>query len=212
MADVIGADEEASRELFGYGLGAVEEFARMLADEGELRGLIGPREVPRLWRRHIVNSAAVERFLPQAGKVADVGSGAGLPGIVLAIMRPELEFHLIEPMERRVAWLDEVVDALGLDNVTIHQKRAEELPKVLAFDVVTARAVAGLDKLLRFTVPLLAPGGRLLALKGRRVHDEVTEAKYVLKKLNAAVLAVHEVDALRDGDATFVAEIRRSQG
>src|SRR5699024_3177385 len=113
-------------------------------------------------RRHILNSAAVGSLLPASGTVADVGSGAGLPGIVLAIMRPDLEFDLIEPMERRADWLAEVIEALDLDNVTIHQVRAEELHKKRTYDVVTARAVAGMDKLLRFTVPLIGAGGRLL--------------------------------------------------
>ncbi len=182
----------------------------MLADEGELRGLIGPREVPRLWRRHILNSAAVGSLLPASGTVADVGSGAGLPGIVLAIMRPDLEFDLIEPMERRADWLAEVIEALDLDNVTIHQVRAEELHKKRTYDVVTARAVAGMDKLLRFTVPLIGAGGRLLALKGRRVYEEIEDAKYVLKKFRAEVVAVHEIDVLGDGDVTFVAEVQRA--
>src|SRR5690625_7840565 len=102
MPDIIGGTETASREIFGLGLAAAEEFGQMLADEGELRGLIGPREEPRLWRRHILNSAALGSLLPASGTVADVGSGAGLPGIVLASMRPDLEFDLIEPMERRV--------------------------------------------------------------------------------------------------------------
>src|SRR5690625_1549517 len=143
MPDIIAGTETASRETVGLRLAAAEEFGRMLADEAELRGLIGPREVPRLWRRHILNSAALGSLLPASGTVADVGSGAGLPGIVLAIMRPDLEFDLIEPMERRVEWLAEVVETLGLDSVTIHQVRAEELHKKRRYDVVTARAVAG---------------------------------------------------------------------
>lgn len=209
MPDLIGSDEEISREVFGLGFSAVEEFARMLVEQGELRGLIGPREVPRLWRRHILNSAVVERFLPTRGRVADIGSGAGLPGVVLAIMRPDIEFFLIEPMERRVDWLTEVVQGLDLDNVSILHKRAEELHNRETFDAVTARAVAGMDKLLRLAMPLVANGGRLLALKGKRVHDEVDSAKYVFKKVGAEVMHVHEVDILNDGDVTFVAEVLR---
>lgn len=209
MSELIGEDEDVSREVFGYGFAAAEEFARMLVDQGELRGLIGPREVPRLWRRHVLNSAAVAQFIPEESTVADVGSGAGLPGIVLAIMRPEAEFMLIEPMERRVDWLTEVIEALDLDNVTIARKRAEELHKRQTFDVVTARAVAAMDKLLRFTMPLVAPKGRLLALKGQRVHEEIDSAKYVFKKMKAELVHVHEVDLLKDGDATYVAEVAR---
>lgn len=209
MPDLIGEDEAASREILGYSFAAAEEFAHMLADQGELRGLIGPRELPRLWRRHILNSAAVGAFLPEEGTVADVGSGAGLPGIVLAIMKPELDFTLIEPMERRVDWLNEVVENLDLDNVVIEHKRAEELHKRRTYDVVTARAVAGMDKLLRFTMPLVAPRGRLLALKGQRVHEEIEAAKYVFKKFRSHIVGVHEVDLLNDGDVTYVAEVAR---
>ena len=209
MSDLVGGDEEASREIFGFGFSAAEEYARMLAEQGELRGLIGPREVPRLWRRHILNSAAVAQFLPESGRVADVGSGAGLPGVVLAIIRPDLEFFLIEPMERRVEWLDEVVESLGLDNVSVLHKRAEELHGKESFEAVTARAVAAMDKLVRFAMPLVSQNGRLLALKGQRVHQEIDSAKYVLKKMKAEVSAVHEVDMFDDGDVTFVAEVVR---
>lgn len=210
MPDLIGEDADVSREIFGYGFSAAQEYARLLADEGEIRGLIGPREVPRLWRRHILNSAAIAEFLPKDGRVADVGSGAGLPGVVVAIMRPDLDFTLIEPMERRVEWLREVVDHLDLDNVTIEHRRAEELHKKQSFDVVTARAVAAMDRLLRFTMPLVAPSGKLLALKGERVQDEIEAAKYVLKKFSAEVVGVHRVDVVGDGDVTYVAEISRA--
>ena len=208
--DLIGDDETASREIFGLGYGAAVEFARLLAEEGELRGLIGPKEVPRLWRRHILNSTAAAPFLPKAGTVADVGSGAGLPGIVLAILRPDLEFDLIEPMERRVQWLNEARELLDLDNVSIIHSRAEELHKKQRYDAVTARAVAALDKLLRFTGPLISGEGRLLALKGQRVHDEITQAEHVLRRLKLVVVDVHEVDVLGDGDVTYVVEVKRS--
>lgn len=209
MSELIGDDEERSREILGLGFAGAEAFGEMLAAEGELRGLIGPREMPRLWRRHIMNSAAVAQFLPEEGEVADVGSGAGLPGVVLALMRVDLEFHLIEPMERRVDWLTEVVDELGLDNVAVHRARAEELHGRLRCEAVTARAVAGLGKLLRFTMPLVAPGGALLALKGERAQSEIDDAKYVLKKFRVRDVAVHDVDLFDDGDATRVVEVRR---
>lgn len=207
MNKIIGDDLEASRDLLGSGLGAAEHFAHMLVEEGEVRGLIGPREAARVWRRHILNSAAVTQFLPDKGSVADVGSGAGLPGIVLAIMRPDLEFHLIEPMERRIAWLAEVSEELGLDNVKLHQKRAEELHNSISFTVVTARAVANMDKLVRATFPLVSSGGSLLALKGERVYEELEAAKYTLKRFKVSSVKVHTVDVLRDGDATFVAQL-----
>lgn len=194
------------RELFGLAFAGAEHFAQMLADEGELRGLVGPRELPRLWTRHIVNSAAVVPFLPARGTVADVGSGAGFPGIVAALMRPDLEFTLIETMERRVEWLELVVDELGLDNVTVLRARAEEVTD--RYDAVTARAVANLSKLVRLTSRLLRQGGCLLALKGEKAQAEVEDAKYVIKKAKLLPATVHEVITPGD-DVTRVVEIRR---
>lgn len=197
------------RELFGLAWGGVARFAEMLEAEGELRGLIGPREVPRLWSRHIVNSAAVAPFVPEECSVADVGSGAGFPGVVLALMRPDAEIHLIEPMERRVAWLVDVVGELDLDNVTIHRLRAEELHGRARFDVVSARAVAAMDKLARWTMPLVNPGGALLALKGERAAVEIEDARYVLKKLGGVNVAIHEVESPMGGSSTTVVEVRK---
>lgn len=179
-------------------------FAHMLAEEGEVRGLIGPRELPRLWTRHIVNSAAVSPFIDDGATVADVGSGAGFPGVVLAIMRPELDVHLIEPMERRVTWLSDVVDELGLDNVTVVQSRAEELHRKASYDAVTARAVAALDRLARWTLPLTKPEGRLVALKGQRAAEEVEKAKYILRKLGARDVRIEEVSPIAGGESTTV--------
>lgn len=209
---LVAVDDARSREILGLAWGGVAHFAQMLADEGELRGLIGPREVPRLWTRHVLNSAAVASFLPERGTVADVGSGAGLPGIVLALMRPDLDLHLVEPMERRIAWLSEVCAELDLDNVVLHQVRAEELHGALRVDAVTARAVAALDKLARLTMPLVRPGGALLAQKGQRAAEEVAAARAVLRKLGARSIEVHEVDLLSDGDITRVVEVRKASG
>lgn len=191
------AVEEASaamREVFGLAWAPVQRFAELLVAEGELRGLIGPRELPRLWSRHLVNSAAVAPYVGEDDRVADIGSGAGFPGIVLAAMRPDSEVHLLEPMERRVAWLEEVVEELGLENVVIQRVRAEELHRRERFDVVTARAVAAMDKLARVAMPLVNGGGRLVALKGQRAKDEVESAKYVLRKLGAVETRIEEVD------------------
>lgn len=211
VEELIGADEQASRDILGMGFGAAVEFARMLASEGELRGLIGPKEVPRLWRRHIMNSTAVAPFLPASGVVADVGSGAGFPGIVLAMIRPDLEFELIEPMERRVQWLNEVQELLDLDNISIVHQRAEELHKKKCYSAVTARAVAAMDKLLRVTGPLIADDGSLYALKGQRVYDEIEAARYVFKRTKLSLVAVHEVDVFGDNELTYVAEVARTQ-
>ena len=159
------------RDMFGMAWSGLEHYAQMLAEEGQLRGLIGPRELPRLYSRHLVNSAAVVPFLPRHGSVADLGSGAGLPGVVVALSRPDLEVTLIEPMERRCAWLELVAEELDLDNVRVWRGRAEEMRE--RFDVVTARAVANLSKLTRMASPLIAPGGVLLALKGEQAQREM---------------------------------------
>jgi 16S rRNA (guanine527-N7)-methyltransferase len=204
---VVETPSEAVRELFGLAWAPAEHFASMLVEEGELRGLIGPRELPRLWTRHLVNSAAVVPFIPEGVSVADVGSGAGFPGVVVAIMRPDLEVHLIDTMERRVVWLSDVVEELGLDNVTVVQARAEELHGKAAFDVVTARAVAAMDKLARWTMPLTKSGGRLIALKGQRAEDELENAKYVLRKLGATEVRIEEVRPVADGESTTVVVI-----
>lgn len=199
---------EAVREFFGLSFGQMEAFAHMLEEEGELRGLIGPRELPRLWSRHLVNSAAVLDFLPRQAQVLDVGSGAGFPGIVVAIARPELDVHLAEPMQRRCEWLADVVDELGLDNVTIHQARAEELRGKGKADVVTSRAVANMSKLVRMTSKLIAPGGSLVALKGRRAALEVEEAAAELKRHHLRA-EVHEVPSIMEDDSTYVVVCRR---
>jgi 16S rRNA (guanine527-N7)-methyltransferase len=181
----------------------------MLAEQGELRGLIGPRELPRLWRRHVGNSAAVLPWLPETGEIADVGSGAGLPGVVLALARPDLRVHLVEPMQRRAQWLTEVAQELELQNVVVRAVRAEDLHGELRVDAVTARAVAATDKLARWTMPLVRLGGALLAMKGARASDEVEAARSTLRRLGATEVSVHDVDLYDDGDLTRVVEVRR---
>ncbi|MCD4550093.1 MULTISPECIES: 16S rRNA (guanine(527)-N(7))-methyltransferase RsmG [unclassified Schaalia] len=198
----------AVRDLFGLAFHDICEFVRMLQDEGEVRGLIGPREVPRLWSRHIVNSAAILDFLPKKGQVLDIGSGAGFPGIVAAIARPHLDFHLAEPMQRRCEWLEDVIDTLGLDNVTIHQARAEELRGKGKADVVTARAVANMSKLVRMTSKLIAPGGHLVALKGRKAPIEVEDARAELRRHHLSA-QIHEVPSVMEDEATYVVVCRR---
>lgn len=185
-------------------------YADMLAEEGELRGLIGPRELPRLWSRHILNCTAINGFIDDGASVADVGSGAGLPGIVLAITRPDLEVTLIETMERRTDWLHDVVDSLVLENVRVIRARAEEVHGKEQFEVVTARAVAALDKLMRWTMPLLRPGGALVALKGERAQEELEAALKVRRKFKITESMVKEVPALvGDEIPTRVVVIRK---
>lgn len=196
------------RELFGLAYPDIEEFARMLEEEGELRGLIGPRELPRLWSRHLVNCAAILDFLPRKGQVMDIGSGAGFPGIVMAICRPNLDIHLVEPMQRRCDWLYDVVDTLALDNVTIHQARAEELHGKGKADVITSRAVANMAKLIRMTSKLIAPKGQLLALKGRRAPIEVEEARTELKRHHLTA-EIHEVPSVMEDEATYIVACHR---
>jgi 16S rRNA (guanine527-N7)-methyltransferase len=162
--------------VFGPAVDGAAEYARLLATEGTVRGLIGPREVSRLWDRHLLNSAAIAPLVPSGARVVDVGSGAGLPGIPLALARPDLTVTLLEPLARRVAFLTECVDRLGLERVTVVRGRAEEGPvrrELGGADVATARAVAPLDKLAGWCLPLLRPGGLLLAMKGSTAAEEL---------------------------------------
>lgn len=202
--DALEKPNEAVKKFFGPAFSAIEHFAAMLEEEGELRGLIGPRELPRLWSRHLVNSAAIVDFIGARKQVMDIGSGAGFPGIVLDTMRPDLDVHLTEPMERRVEWLEDVVYELGLDNVTIHRARAEELHGVGVADVVTARAVAALRKLVPMTLPLVASGGSLVALKGRQVDAEINNSQKVLQKFHVKHVEVHEVPSIMEDESTRV--------
>lgn len=167
-------------------LAVLEAYAGWLAGSGSIRGLIGPREVPRLWDRHLLNCAVLERLLPAGATVADIGSGAGLPGLVLAIVRPDLRVTLIEPLLRRTAFLSEASAALGLDNVEVVRGRAETLHGARRFDVVTSRAVAPLDRLLAWSMPLVAPEGALVAMKGSSVVDEVEAAAPTLRRLGCS--------------------------
>jgi 16S rRNA (guanine527-N7)-methyltransferase len=163
-------------EVFGAALPLVQDYADLLAGPGVERGLIGPREVPRLWSRHLLNCAVLIELVPARARVADVGSGAGLPGLVLALARPDLTVTLIEPLLRRATFLTQAVEQLGLANVRVERARAEEVAGQLQAEVVTARAVAALPQLVDWTAPLLAPGGQILALKGAGAAQEVAEA------------------------------------
>ncbi|GAB2490514.1 16S rRNA (guanine(527)-N(7))-methyltransferase RsmG [Promicromonospora xylanilytica] len=189
----------------------VAHYAEMLRDQGELRGLIGPREVSRIWERHILNSAAVVPYLPTSGSVADIGSGAGLPGVVIAAMRPELDVILVEPMERRTTWLAEVVSELGLTNVEIKRGRAEEYHGAFEVDVVTSRAVAALSKLVRLSMPLVRVGGEMVILKGRSVTQEIEPARKVLQKYGSGVPDVLDGVTVAGVEATAIVRVRRAK-
>ena len=176
------AEPAAAVAIFGDQIDQARSFAQTLAGDSDELGLLGPRELDKLWSRHILNSAVVAELVSPGDKVADVGSGAGLPGIPMAIARPDADFVLIEPMERRSSWMLEVVEDLGLKNVRILRSRAEDVTEQ-DFDIVTARAVAALDKLLKMCVPLLKPGGALIALKGSKAAEEIANSKKLEKKL-----------------------------
>ena len=171
-------------------LPALEQYAALLASEGVLRGLIGPREVPRLWDRHLVNCGLLAPLIPDGARVADLGSGAGLPGLVLALARPDLEVTLIEPMARRVDFLTEACTALGADRVTVVRGRAEESAGGQRFDVVTSRALAPLPRLLTWSLPLVAPGGVVLAMKGTSAASEIEQAGEELARWHAEASVV----------------------
>lgn len=174
----------AAAEIFGNQLEVAREYTRRLAEDSETFGLLGPRELPRIWGRHVINSALLVELVGAGTKVADIGSGAGLPGIPMAIAKPDAFFTLIEPMERRSGWLQAVVDELGLRNVEVLRMRAEEVQRT-DFDIATARAVAALDKLLKLLTPLIR-GSRektVLAMKGSRAPLEILDAKNRLEQL-----------------------------
>ena len=174
-------EPEAAEAIFGPQIKLARAYAHKLAQDSDELGLLGPRELDKIWSRHILNSAVVAELVKPGELVADVGSGAGLPGIPMAIAAPETDFVLIEPMDRRASWLQEVVDELDLQNVEVVRARAEEVEGG-QFEAVTARAVAALDKLLRLCVPLLKPAGRVIALKGSKAPEEILEAQKLKKK------------------------------
>jgi 16S rRNA (guanine527-N7)-methyltransferase len=206
-AQSMGHDDPRVVSFFGDRIDAVRAFADLLVQHGPERGLIGPRETSRLWERHILNSAAVVPFLPN-GAIADVGSGAGLPGLVIAAMEPQRSINLIESMDRRVAWLSEAIDQLGLCNVTVTRGRAENLSGSVTVQAVTARAVAPIVKLVAWCTPLLAPGGEMLFLKGRSAQEEVDAASGVLRQagMSAEVREAHTIEGI---DPTYVVRIGR---
>ena len=202
------AEPAEAQKVFGDAIGQARQFFDLLVRDGDLLGLVGPRELPKLWSRHILNSAVVAELVADGQSVADVGSGAGFPGIPMAILKPATEFVLIEPMERRANWLSEVVvPELGLLNVQVLRGRAEEAP-LRNYDVVTARAVSALPKLLRMLVPLTVTGGQILALKGSKAQDEINESKTLAKKLKLDTFEIVTVGQNILADPTTVVRVR----
>jgi 16S rRNA (guanine527-N7)-methyltransferase len=182
-------------DVFAAALPLAERYVQMLAGPGVIRGLLGPREVPRLWTRHVLNCAAVADLVPRPSALIDLGSGAGLPGIVLALLLPDVQVTLLERMERRSLFLDECVQELGLRNAQVYRATAEEVAGKLTADVVTARAVAPLDRLAGLAAGLVRPGGLILAVKGAAAEEEVAQARPVLRRLG-----MRDVAVVRAGD------------
>ena len=202
----VEAEPATAATVFGARIDLARQYTADLGHRGEELGLIGPLELPRLWSRHILNCVLIAPLLRQ-GTVGDVGSGAGLPGLVLAIARPDIAFILIEPMERRVEWLSHESAALGLANVEVVRARAEEAKLPAALDQVTARAVTALSKLIPATAPLLLHGGEMLFFKGARVQDEVAAAQ---KQIRKARLTNIEVLELGEGIVPEVTRVFRA--
>ncbi len=170
--------------LFGPEIDKARAFTERLAKDSETFGLLGPRELPRIWSRHVINSGLLAELIPAGSKVVDVGSGAGLPGIPMAIARPEANFTLVEPMERRATWLSTVIKDLGISNIRVLRARAEDVTES-DFDFATARAVAALDKLLKMLTPLIKDSNQrtIIAMKGSRAQDEINEAQRKLESM-----------------------------
>lgn len=199
--------------LFGNRLHLAERYAARLTGDGVLRGLIGPREAGRIWERHLLNSAILTELLPADARVVDVGSGAGLPGIPMAVRRPDLHIDLVEPMQRRVTFLSEVVAELGFErSVQIVRGRADDaevVRRVGRTDWVVARAVAPLDRLVRWCLPLLSAHGRLLAMKGAGGIHEAAEHEQAVRRLGARVVALEQLGEKTLGEGTWVVVVER---
>jgi 16S rRNA (guanine527-N7)-methyltransferase len=201
----LGPVPAAAAAVFGDVLPTAIRYAELLAGPGVERGLIGPAEASRIWDRHLFNSAAIAGLAPAGGWIVDVGSGAGLPGLVLALLLPSARLTLVEPMARRVAFLDECVGELGLTNVEVRRGRAEELSGDLAADMVTARAVAPLAKLAALCAGLARPGGLVVAMKGSSAAAELASATAELADLGVTDARVAQVGSgTGPGAATVV--------
>ena len=198
-----------AQELFGDRVDLADRYAQHLVTTGVEWGLLGPRELPRVWSRHILNCAAAAPLLETDDVVGDIGSGAGLPGIPWALARPDVRIVLIEIMERRVEWLRMVVDDLGLDNVRIVRARVEELVDDEIFTVVTARAVKAMTTLIEWSVPILGPQGRILAIKGASVDSELEKAARLIRKRKLIGPTVHKLGGEGLETPTTVVELRR---
>jgi 16S rRNA (guanine527-N7)-methyltransferase len=210
--EVAVVDATVVERLFGDRAPLAERYAGQLTTAGLERGLLGPREAPRIWDRHILNSAVLAELVPKSAAVCDVGSGAGLPGIPLAIARPDLKVTLLEPLLRRFTFLEETVTLLGLTNVVVRRGRAEESSGCVACSVVTARAVAPLERLARWSAPLLTEPGELLALKGSTAAEELAASEAGLRSLGAVEWSVTPLGAEILSEPTYVTRVRFTGG
>ncbi len=218
MADAMeqSGPGSAGAELFDEVLPVARKYASLLTGPGVERGVVGPAEAERIWDRHLLNCAVVARLIPSRCSLIDLGSGAGLPGIVLAMMLPGVKVTLLEALARRVAFLEECVAELGLANARVVRGRAEDLAGQLQADVVCSRAVAPLDKLAGLSVGLVRPGGRVLAIKGASADAELVRARPALARLGVVDARVSQVGSA-DGSVTatvvmFTAPERRGSG
>jgi len=192
MSDVSRETAALAHRFFPLRVDETYRYVDILKSTAVDRGLIGPREAPRIWHRHVFNCAVLAPLFAADATVADVGSGAGLPGVVLALSRPDLRITLIEPLQRRAAFLGEVIEELGLTSVDLKRARAEELHGVMHFDAVTARAVAPLARLARWVLPLCRPGGELVAMKGMGAREELQAAMPLLRRLSVAEAIIEQ--------------------
>lgn len=190
--------------IFGDRQDLAIAYHESLATDATTRGFIGPREKPRLWDRHLYNCAVIGEAIPEGARVIDIGSGAGLPGIPLAIARPDLQVTLLEPLLKRSNYLAEITEKLGLDNVTVIRDRAENLGKDTQFDVVTSRAVAPLAKLARWSLPLCKPGGMMLAMKGASASEEIERDKSEIKRAQGERVEIITVGAELEESTTLI--------
>jgi 16S rRNA (guanine527-N7)-methyltransferase len=212
-APLVPPAPDAAELIFGDRIGLAERYAELLATAGVEWGLLGPREVERIWDRHLLNCAVVAELAEDGERIVDIGSGAGLPGLPMVIAKPDLRVVLVESLLRRTEFLQMVVDKLGLDAEVVRGRAedAEVRETAGGADVVTSRAVASLDKLTRWSLPLLRPGGRLLAIKGERAPDEVLEHRRVMTKLGAADVRVVECGMSCLSPPTTVVVARRDK-
>lgn len=206
------APDVARRVFSSDRFSLAERYAELLATDGVVRGLIGPKEASRIWDRHLINCALLAPLVPEGATVCDIGSGAGLPGLVLAIARPDLRMTLVEPLLRRTTFLDEVVEELCLERVDVVRGRADALHGSRQFDVVTSRAVAPLERLLEWSMPLVAPTGALVAMKGSSVTEEIASAEGVLERWGCGVpevvpLTVPDADAGQEPSTTYAVRV-----